>query len=302
MMLYDLIIVGGGPAGLTAAIYALRKRLEVLVVSEDLGGKTNYHLRTDEEDRHLVIRGTEVVEKFQRELEYFNFAYRQAKVERVDRAGDHFVVVTDRFAGLAGRSVLVATGARAPKLGVPGETEFLGKGVGYSATSYASLYRDKKVVIVGGGALALRSAAEMATVARHVYLVGLRSELLGTPLGVKLAVKENVTVMDGFQVTRILGNGFCNAVVVGGPRGVETRIETDGVFVEKRLIPNSEMVAHLAELDPDGRIVTDRMGRTNIPGLFAAGDVGTATEQVLIAVGEGAKAALAAYEYLLPAL
>ncbi|HUF39674.1 MAG TPA: NAD(P)/FAD-dependent oxidoreductase [Anaerolineales bacterium] len=300
--MYDLIVIGGGPAGLTAAIYALRKRLDVLVVAEDLGGKTNFHMRSEAEDRHLVIRGIEVVEKFRRELEYLNFAFRQAKVEKVERVQDHFVVKTHGGGELAARSVIVATGARVQALDVPGEIKFLGKGLGYSATSYAPLFLDKRVVIVGGSELALRSAAEMATVARHVHLVGLRSELLATPLGVKLANSENVTILDGHQVTQILGNGFCNAVLVGGPQGFETEIETDGVFVEKRLIPNAEMVAHLVKLDRDGRIVVDGMCRTNVPGLFAAGDVGSATEQVLIAVGEGAKAALAAYEYLLPVL
>jgi alkyl hydroperoxide reductase subunit F len=301
-MMYDLIIIGGGPAGLTAAIYALRKRLDVLVVAEDLGGKTNFHMKTEDENQHLVINGLEIVAKFRRELEYLNFTYRQARVEKIERVHDHFVVKTRSWGELVARSVIVATGARVQSLDVPGEIKFLGRGLGYSATSYAPLFLDKRVVIVGGGELALRSAAEMATVAQHVHLVGLRSELLGTPLGVKLAGKENVTIMDGHQVTQILGNGCCNAVMVGGPQGFETEIETDGVFVEKRLFPNSEMVAHLVELDRDGRIVVDGMGRTNVPGLFAAGDVGTATEQVLIAVGEGAKAALAAYDYLLPVL
>ena len=300
--MYDLIIVGGGPAGLTAAIYALRKRLNVLVVAEDLGGKTNFHMQTEDEGRHMVINGIEIVAKFRRELEYLNFAYRQAKIERIDRVHDHFVVKTQSWGELVARSVIVATGARVQSLDVPGEIKYLGKGLGYSATSYAPLFLDKKVVIVGGSELALRSAAEMATVAAQVHLVGLRSELLASPLGKKLASRENVTIMAGHQVTQILGNGFCNAVMVGGPQGFETEIETDGVFVEKRLIPNSEIVAHLVELDKDGRIVVDGMSRTNIPGLFAAGDVGTATEQVLIAVGEGAKAALAAYEYLLPVL
>jgi thioredoxin reductase len=300
--MYDLIVIGGGPAGLTAAIYALRKRLNVLVVAEDLGGKTNFHMRTGEEDRHLVINGIEVVARFLRELEYLDFAYKQARVERVERVHDHFLVKSKGWGELVARCVIVATGARVQLLDVPGEIKYLGKGLGYSATSYAPLFLDKNVVIVGGSELALRSAAEMATVARHVHLVGLRSELLGTPLGEKLCKSENVTILDGHQVTQILGNGFCNAVMVGGPQGFETEIETDGVFVEKRLFPNSEMVADLVDVDQNGRIVVDGMGRTNVPGLFAAGDVGTVTEQVLIAVGEGAKAALAAYEYLLPVL
>jgi len=300
--MYDIIIIGGGPAGLTATIYAIRKRLNVLMVAGDLGGKTNLHMDLKDEDQHLVIRGTEVVEKFKRELEYLNFARHMETVERIDKANNHFVIKTAAGGELLAKAVIVATGARVQWLDVPGEQQFRGKGLGYSALSYAPLFLDKKAVVVGKGELALRSAAELATVAEKVHLVGPSGELLATPLGKKLLSSKNVTVMERYHVTQVLGNGFCDAVMVEGPQGFETEIETDGVFVEMAVIPNSEMVAHLVERDVRGRIVVDSVGRTNVPGLFAAGDVTTTTEQVLVAIGEGAKAALSAYEYLLPSL
>ena len=300
--MYDIIIIGGGPAGLTATIYSIRKRLNVLMVAGDLGGKTNLHMDLKDEDQHLVIRGTEVVEKFKRELEYLNFARHMETVERIDKVNDHFVLKTAAGGELLAKTVIVATGARVQWLNVPGENEYRGKGVGYSALSYAPLFIDKKAVVVGKGELALRSAAELATVADTVHLVGPAGELLHTPLGKKLLNSKNVTVMEGFHVTQVLGNGFCNAVMVEGPQGFETEIQTDGVFVEMAVIPNSEIVAHLVERDIRGRIRVDSVGRTNVPGLFAAGDVTTTTEQVLVAIGEGAKAALSAYEYLLPTL
>jgi alkyl hydroperoxide reductase subunit F len=300
--MYDIIIIGGGPAGLTATIYSIRKRLNVLMVAADLGGKTNFHMDLADEDKHLVIRGTEVVEKFKRELEYLNFARHMENVARVDKVNDHFVVKTSAGGELLAKTVILTTGARMQWLDVPGEKEYRGKGLGYSATSYAPLFLDKKAVIVGKGELALRSAAEMATVAEQVHLVGPSGELLSTPLGKKLLHAKNVTVMEGYHVTQILGNGYCDGVMVEGPQGFETEIKTDGVFVEMALIPNSEIVAHFVERDVRGRIIVDSVGRTNVPGLFAAGDVTTTTEQVLVAIGEGAKAALSAYEYLLPTL
>jgi thioredoxin reductase len=306
--MYDIIIIGGGPAGLTATIYAIRKRLNVLMVAGDLGGKTNFHMDLKDEDQHLVIRGAEVVEKFKRELEYLNFARHMEMVERIDKVNgreghaDHFVLKTAAGGELLAKTVILATGARVQWLNVPGENEYRGKGVGYSALSYAPLFIDKKAVVVGKGELALRSAAELATVAEQVHLVGPSGELLHSPLGKKLLHAKNVTVLEGYHVTQVLGNGFCDAVMVEGPQGFETEIKTDGVFVEMAVIPNSEMVAHLVERDVRGRIIVDSVGRTNVPGLFAAGDVTTTTEQVLVAIGEGAKAALSAYEYLLPTL
>jgi NADH-dependent peroxiredoxin subunit F len=300
--MYDIIIIGGGPAGLTATIYAIRKRLNVLMVAGDLGGKTNFQMDLKDEEQHLVIRGTEMVEKFKRELEYLNFARHMENVESVDKTDDHFVVKTSAGGELLAKSVILATGARVQWLDVPGENQFRGKGLGYSALSYAPLFLDKKAIVVGKGELALRSAAELATVAEQVHLVGPSGELLHSPLGKKLLESKNVTVMEGYHVTQVLGNGFCDGVMVEGPQGFETEIETDGVFVEMAVIPNSEMVAHLVERDIRGRIVVDSVGRTNVPGLFAAGDVTTTTEQVLVAIGEGAKAALSAYEYLLPSL
>ncbi len=300
--MYDIIIIGGGPAGLTATIYAIRKRLNALMVAADLGGKTNFHMDLKDEDQHLVIRGTEVVEKFKRELEDLNFARHMENVTRVDKVNDHFVVKTAAGGELLAKTVILTTGARMQWLDVPGEKEYRGKGLGYSATSYAPLFLDKKAVIVGKGELALRSAAEMALVAEEVHLVGPSGELMHSPLGKKLLNAKNVTVMEGYHVTQILGNGYCDGVMVEGPQGFETEIKTDGVFVEMALIPNSEMVAHMVERDARGRIIVDSLGHTNVPGLFAAGDVTTTTEQVLVAIGEGAKAALSAYEYLLPTL
>jgi NADH-dependent peroxiredoxin subunit F len=302
--MYDLIIVGGGPAGLTAAIYAIRKRLNVLLVSKDLGGKTNYHLELPDQEKHQVIRGLEVVDRFRRELEYLDFARHMEPVERiVHNADDSFTVYTKGGVELYARAVIVATGSRQQWMDVPGEREYLSKGLCYSAMSYAPLFIDKKTVVVGDGELALRSASELATVAEHVHLVGPSGPILETPLGQKLLRSENVTILENHRVVQVTGNGYCNRVVVTSPAGEELELAADGTFVELNLVPNAEMVADLVTVDDQGRIKVDCYNRTNVPGLFAAGDVTSIyAEQVLVAVGEGAKAALSAYDYLLPHL
>ncbi len=301
--MYDLIVVGGGPAGLTATIYAIRKRINVLMVSKDLGGKTNYRLALPWVEEYQVIRGLEVVNKFRSELEYLKFARHMEPVERVDRIEGGFAVHTRGGGELQARAVIIATGTKQQRLGVPGEREFIMRGLCYSATSYAPLFIDRKTVVVGEGDLALRSAAELATVAKHVHLVGISPEALETVLGKKLVAAENVTILQGYAVTAVKGNGYASQVVVRSPEGREEVLEAEGTFIEMNLIPNSQMVAHLVELDPLGRIKVDGYARTSVPGIFAAGDVTDSfAEQVLVAVGEGAKAALSAYEYLLPML
>jgi alkyl hydroperoxide reductase subunit F len=252
---------------------------------------------------YQVIRGTEVVNKFKTELEYLNFVRRMELVEKVEKAGEGFKVRTRNGEEFETRAVLIASGTRQQRLEVPGEKEYIMRGLCYSAVSYAPLFIDRKTVVIGDGDLALRSAGELATVARHVHLVGVAGEQLKTPLGKKLASADNVTVMEGYSVVEVRGNRYAEHLVVKSPQGKEEEITADGMFVEMGLVPNSQMVAGLVDLDEQGRVKVDCFARTNVPGIFAAGDVtNTYAEQVLVAVGEGAKAALSAYEYLLPLL
>lgn len=301
--MYDIIVVGGGPAGLTTTIYAIRKRLNVLLVSRDLGGKTNFHLELPGVEDYQVIRGLEVVGKFRAELEYLDFARHMEPVERVTRHHEAFAIHTKGGGELLAKTVVVASGTQQQRLNVPGEKEFLMRGLCYSAFSYAPLFIDKSAVVIGDGDLALRSAAELATVAAHVHVVGPSHATLDSVLGKKLKALQNVSVLEGYQVTRIMGKDYAERVAVKGPDGREVEISADGTFIEMALVPNSGMVAGLVDLDPQGRIKIDARNRTSVPGIFAAGDVtDTYAEQVLVAAGEGAKAAFSAYEYLLPLL
>lgn len=302
--MYDLIIIGGGPAGLTAAVYALRKRLNVLLVSTDLGGKTNYHLELPDEETHWVIRGGDLVSNFKRELDYLKFARHMEPVVSVKRHGEaEFAVYTKGGGELLTRAIIVATGAHQQWLDVPGEKEYLGRGVSYSAVSHAPLLLEKQAVVVGNGELALRSAAELATVAESVVVVGPAGEVLTSPLGQKVVAAPNVRLLPNYQVVALHGNGFCNRVVVQDPAGHIEELAADCTFVEQALLANSELVAGLVETDERGFIKVDPYSCTSVPGIFAAGDVTNIfAEQVLVAAGEGAKAALSAYNYLLPYL
>lgn len=297
--MYDLIILGGGPAGLTAAAYALHKRLETLLISEDLGGKTAYHFRTPWIEGYEAITGTEVVNRFKSQLEYLDFAHELDRAAQVVKTGDTFSVLTNDQKRFDARAVIVATGTTPARLSVPGERQLVGRGLSYSALSHASLFIDRSVALVGQGPRALRGAAELAAVAKSLFLILPDARDLTTRLGKKLQADPKVKIASGYRVQEVLGDGFVKGISLQ-QNGTAQQVTVDGLFVEMGMTPNSQMVVELVPLSPSGRIVVDASMATSCPGLFAAGDVTeSVTEQVLVAIGEGAKAALSAYDYLL---
>ncbi|MBF8257535.1 MAG: Pyr redox 2 protein [Anaerolineales bacterium] len=274
--MYDLIILGGGPAGLTATVYGLRKRLNVLLITRDLGGKTNFRLQLPFVEKHLVITGEEVVSRFANEVEYLEFARTLDKAEKVDKIDGGYRVSTRGGQTYETLTLLVATGAFGQRLDVPGET-----------------------CVIGDTALALRSTAELARIARKVTLVAPTHGELDSPMGRKVLAAPNVEVLEGYRVQEVVGDEYARRLRIKR-NGAERVVEADAFFVEVDLVPQSDIVAHLVARDKRGRIKVDSRNRTSAEGLFAAGDVtDVISEQVLISVGEGAKAALAAYEYLL---
>jgi len=299
--MYDLIILGGGPAGLTAAVYAIRKRINVLLISPDLGGKTGYHMYLpDNIDRFQVINGEEIVNRFKSQLEYLEFARKSELAEKVEAIEGGYAVQTEQGNRYEAKAVIIATGAGAVPLGVPGENKYRLRGLAYSAVSYAPLFIDRTVAVVGKGELGVRSALELAQNARQVYYVVSSPTELDNAMGSKLLKSNNVTVLVGYQVKEIKGDeSYAHSVVVTKD-GEEKEIAVDVTFVEMGLKPNTECVANLVDLNEKKQIEVDSSNRTSRAGIFAAGDVtDTYAEQVLICIGEGAKAALTAYEYLL---
>lgn len=297
--MYDLIVLGGGPAGLTATVYALRKRLNVLLITRDLGGKTNYRLQLPFVEKHLVITGEEVVSRFANEVEYLEFSRVFEKAEKVETAGDGFRVSTREGKAYDAKTLIVATGAWGQRLEVPGEKEFMMRGLCYSAVSYAPLFIERDTCVIGDSALALRSTAELSRIARKVTLVAPSHGELDTAMGRKVLAASNVEVLEGYRVEEVIGDEYARRIRIRRD-GAERVLDADAFFVEVDLVPQSDIVGHLVDRDELGRIKVDARNRTSRDGIFAAGDVtDVIAEQVLISVGEGAKAALAAYEYLL---
>ena len=314
----ELIVIGGGPAGLTAALYAVRRRREVLLVSPELGGKTRFRPSIPGAEEHRVIRGGELVSRFARELEYLGYPVRRGKVERVAAEGSGFRVrlaAAEAAAGagpsgdaggtaeeLTAGAVILATGCRVRPLGVPGEAELFLKGLYGSAVSYAHLFLDKSALVVGDGRRALEAAAELDAAGATVSLVlsGAVASVAGSAGSGPTRRPSGVKILEGHVLRQLRGgdSGMVEALLAA-PGGGELALRVDGVFNEMEPEPESGLVAGLAGLDAAGRVRIDARCRTSRPGLFAAGDVTDVhREQVLVAVGEGAKAALSALEYL----
>jgi thioredoxin reductase len=297
--MYELIVIGGGPAGLTATVYALRKRLNVLMITRDLGGKTNYRLQLPELDHHLVIDGEEIVNRFVNEVEYLDFARLLDKVVGIEALDEGYAVHTGKGHRFTTRAIIVASGCRPQRLKVPGEREFEMRGLCYSAVSYAPLFVDRTTVVIGDSALALRAAAELARSSRRVTLLAPTHGQLSSPLGQVLQMAPNVTILEESTVLQVHGDTYARSLTVAH-HGQELEVTADAFFVELGLVPATDFAAGLFETDEGGRIKVDQRNRTTAPGIFAAGDVTDLyAEQVLIAIGEGARAALSAYEYLL---
>ena len=299
--MYDLIILGGGPAGLTAAVYSIRKRLEVLLISPDLGGKTGMHMHLpDNLERFQVITGDEVVSRFKSQIEYLEFARKLEHGEKVQAIPGGYAVTTQEGHTYEARALIVATGATPVRLNVPGESKYRFRGLAYSAVSYAPLFIDRTTAVVGESELGLKSALELAQIARQVYFIVPSASVLDNPMGKKLKASRNVTILDGYTVKEIKGEGIYAKSVLVAKGAEEKDLPVDVTFVEMELIPNSDLVGSMVKLDAKKQIVVDSRNRTSTPGIFAAGDVTDVhAEQVLICIGEGAKAALTAYEYLL---
>jgi alkyl hydroperoxide reductase subunit F len=297
--MYDLIIIGGGPAGLTAAAYAVNKRMETLLLSEDLGGKINYWLALKGFEGHEIITGAEVVEKFKRQLEYLHFAHQIDRASKVLLVNRHFAVLTQSGKRYEARAVVVATGATPQRIDVPGEKRLIGRGLSYSAVSHAPLFIDKQAALIGSSGRALRAVAELAEIAKRVHLILPERGEMDSALGRKLRANPRVTLYENFELREVRGDEYVESIIVRG-KGETKEVPVDGLFVELGLTPNSQLVADLVLTNGNGKIVVDSKCATSRPGIFAAVDVTDIfVEQVLVSIGEGAKAALSAYEYLL---
>jgi thioredoxin reductase len=296
--MYDLIIVGGGPAGITAAATALNQRLETLVIAQEWGGQISYAMQLEDTEGRQTITGEKLLDSYRRQLDYLDFVRRFDTVTRVTHKERSLVVNTEQGGCFEGRTLIIATGAKPQHLDIPGEARLSGYGLSYSATTHASLFLGKDVAVVGNEARAQMATADLARKAHRVFLLAPDS-LSDTPLLDRLRQKQNVEISEGVDIREVRGEYFVEGVVIAGPNGTVRKIPLKGVFVKLPRTPNSNLVREWVSCDRDGHIIVDVNCATNWPGVFAAGDVTHVSEQVLVHIGEGAKAALSAYHYLL---
>ena len=296
--MYDLIIIGGGPAGITAAATALNQRMETLIIAERWGGQTTYAMQVEDMEGRDAITGETLLDAFRRQLDYLDFVRDFDTVTKAMPVEDHFVVETVRGDCYEGQTLIIATGAKPQRLNVPGELRLAGRGLSYLAGTHASLFLGKDVAVVGNGRRAQWAAASLARKAHQVYLLA-HEPLVTTPLAGKLGRMENVEIIQGATVREICGEDFVERIVVAVPDDETHEIPVKGVFVKLTRTPNSELVQGWIDCDSRGHIIVDAYCATSWAGAFAAGDVTFVSEQVLVHIGEGAKAAISAYHYLL---
>ena len=304
---YDVLIVGGGPAGAAAAVYAARKGIRVGVVAERFGGQVNDTLAIENYISVLETEGP----KFAAALEAHTRAYgvdimtlqSVKQLVPAEKAGALAKVELANGATLQAKAVVLSTGARWRNVNVPGEAEYKNKGVAYCPHCDGPLFKGKDVAVIGGGNSGIEAAIDLAGVVRHVTVIEFMPELKADAVLVnKLKSLPNVTVHTNAQTMEIVGNAGVVSALRYKNRSTEQEHEVplQGVFVQIGLVPNTEWLKGTLELSRFGEIVVDAKGHTNVAGVFAAGDCTTVPyKQIIIAAGEGAKAALSAFDYLI---
>ena len=300
--MYDLVIIGGGPAALTAAIYAARKMLNTVVVTKDQGGQLLLTREIENWPGTISIGGYDLVQSFVKHVERYSVEQRVGRpVTAVRTDGENFVVEVDGGETVSTKAVLVATGGRSRPLNVPGEKEFTGRGVSYCATCDAPLFSGKPVAVIGGGNSAFEAVIDLLPLATEIHVVDVADHWFADPIlqGQVLGV-DKVHTYQRHKVVEIKGDKFVNALVIEDmTSGEKKELRVDGVFIEIGLIPNSDFLKGFLDINNRGEIVVDEDMRTSVSGVFAAGDVINRTDkQVVISAGQGAKAALSAYRYL----
>jgi len=299
--MYGLIIIGGGPAGMTAAVYAARKRLNALLISRDVGGQVLWTHGIENYMGYQYIEGRELMQKFEEQVEEFPLEQRIGEgVTSLSVIDGGYEVATDKDERLQSKAVIVSSGKRPRQLNVPGEERLKGRGVSYCAVSDSPVFPGEHVAVIGGGNSALEAAHDMIVIGEFVYLVSVH-KLTGDEILVD-SVKNatNVDIYLEHDVVEIEGSKCVEGIRIRNSKtGEERRLKVAGVFVEIGLVPNSEIVQGVARLNERGEIMVNPACETGVPGLFAAGDVTDVPEkQIVIAAGEGAKASLAAHRYL----
>ena len=296
--IYDLAIIGAGPAGITAAVYAARKKMDPLVITKDIGGQATLSGDIQNYTGYQFITGPELAIKFEEHMRKFNFEIKEnEEVKELISPKGTFLVKTDKD-NYQAKTVIVASGKRSRELGVTGEREFRNKGLTYCATCDGPLFAGRDVAVIGGGNSALDAVLQLIKIANKIYVINITDNLIGDGImQEKIRADNKVFIFNNSRVKEILGDSFVRAIKIEEDKE-EKILAVQGIFVEIGLIPNSDFASSL-EKNERKEIVVNQRNETNIQGVFAAGDVTNVPEkQIIIAAGEGAKAVLSAFRYL----
>lgn len=297
---FDLVVIGGGPAGLAATVYALQAQLNVALLTPELGGKVSYPFALHDLPVVDKVWGAALVHEFEAQVKTNLKHHIPQAVARIDPRADggfHLTLADNSLIGA--QAIIICTGARPQRLYVFGEKEYQGRGVSFSANSHAAFFQGRRVAVVGGER-ALTAVLKLAALAERVYyILARKNEIAGSPIAEQVVRKTNVFIYQDWEVQGIVGDEFVTGINLVNNDGELRTVAVEGVFVEAGLLPNNELVHDLVAIDEDGHIVVNQRCETNLPGLFAAGDVTNVhAEQVPVAIGEGVKAALSAWAYL----
>jgi alkyl hydroperoxide reductase subunit F len=302
---YDVLVIGGGPAGASAAIYSARKGIRTGIVAERFGGQVMDTLGIE---NFISVKATEgpklvaALEEHVKEYEVDIMNLQRAKSVQKNDVNSLFEIELENGGKLKSKSVIVATGARWRELNVPGEKEFKGKGVAYCPHCDGPLFKGKHVAVIGGGNSGVEAAIDLANIVGHVTLFEFASELKADDiLQKRLYSLSNVNVILNAQTTEVIGKDKVSGMIYLDRKSNEKKtIEVEGIFIQIGLLPNTDFVKNILDLSKFGEIIVDHHNQSSLPGLFAAGDVTTVPyKQIIIAMGEGAKASLGAFDYLI---
>lgn len=296
----DVIIIGAGAAGITAAIYASRANLDFEIISKDVGGLTLWSPDIENYTGYHDLNGIEIVEKFKEHMSQYDIEVKEDSVEKVEKKEDHFIVKTKEGKEYETKSIIVCAGSSPRKLDVPGAQEFEGKGVAYCATCDGPLFSDKDVAVVGGGDSAMSAAITLMNIASKIYIINIEDELKGTDKAQikKVASSDKVEIINNAKTTEIIGDEFVKKLKYDKD-DEEKEINVEGVFVEIGHIRNTGMVKDLIDLNDKNEIIVDKDCSASQKGIFAAGDITDMPgNQTIIAAGDGARALLSAFSYV----
>ncbi|MDK2891560.1 MAG: NADH-dependent peroxiredoxin subunit [Methanoculleus sp.] len=297
---YDVVIVGAGPAGLTAGVYCARKLMKTAIITENVGGQASWSRTIENYMGFTMIRGEDLIHKFEEQVRGFHVHLELDSVEGVHREDDAFAVRTASGHTFRCRAVVLAPGKEPRTLGLPGEDRLIGKGLSICATCDAPLFHDRPVAVVGGGNVAIQTAIEMTKIASSVAMI-VRSDLRCDEVYIARAKDLGVRIYLRHEVAALHGEDALTGITIRDrDTGEETVLDVAGLFLAIGLVPNTGFLGDLVALNEQGEILIDENCHTSVPGIFAAGDATCVrAKQIIVAAGEGAKAAIEAHDYLL---